>query len=121
MSMVKGIVIVIKSPPYGSGRVAEGLRMATAMVAMDVMPQILFIDDGVYCLLKNQQPEAAGLHSFSERLKTLADLVGLHVVSDSMTKRSLRSGDLDLAYNLKVVSLEEAAESIAENEAVITF
>jgi len=117
--LVKKILLVIKSPPYGSGRAAEGLRMATAMIAMDVLPKILFIDDGVYCLLRNQKPEAADLASFGERLKTLADLIGLYAVSDSMKKRSLRK--TDLAYNLKTVSLEEAVALIPENDTVITF
>jgi tRNA 2-thiouridine synthesizing protein C len=119
--VVNKTILVIKSPPYGSGRAAEGLRMAAAMIAMDVMPQIIFIDDGVYCLLKNQRPESAGLRSFSERLKTLADLVGVHAVSDSMVRRNLRNSDLDSAYNVKTVSLNEAAELIAQTEAVMTF
>ena len=119
--MVNKILLVIKTPPYGSGRAAEGFRMATAMIAMDVLPQILFVDDGVYCLVRNQKPEAAGLTSFGERLKTLADLVGLHAVSDSMVKRNLRNTDFDETYNVKTISLNEAAELIAENEVVITF
>lgn len=52
--MVNKILLVIKSAPYGSEKAAEGMRMATAMIAMDVLPKIVFIDDGVYCLIKNQ-------------------------------------------------------------------
>jgi len=119
--MVNKILLVIKTPPYGSERAAEGFRIATAMIAMDMLPKILFIDDGVYCLVRNQKPEAAGLTSFGERLKTLADLVGLHAVSDSMVKRNLRNTDFDETYNVKTISLNEAAELIAENEVAITF
>jgi len=119
--MPKKILLIVKSSPYGSVRATEGFRIATAMIAMDVLPQLLFIDDGVYCLLKNQKPEAAGLNSLSERLKTLADLIGLHVVSDSMVKRKLGKSDFDETYNVKTLSLNEATELIAENEAVITF
>jgi len=119
--MPREILLIVKSSPYGSVRAAEGFRVATAMIAMDVLPQLLFIDDGVYCLLKNQAPEAAGLNSFSERLKTLADLVGLHAVLDSMVKRNLRNSDFDETYNVKTISLKEAAELILENKAVITF
>ena len=119
--MPRKILLIVKSSPYGNVRAAEGFRIATAMIAMDVLPQLLFIDDGVYCLLKNQKPEAAGLNSLAERLKTLADLVGLHVVSDSMVKRNVRNSDLDEIYNAKTVSLDQAAELITENEVVITF
>ena len=119
--MVNKICLVIKSPPYGSGRAAEGLRLATALIAMNVMPHILFIDDGVYCLLKNQNPEAAGLTSFGERLKTLADLAGLHAARDSIAERELKPSDLDENYNVKTLSLDETAELISQDEAAITF
>lgn len=119
--MVKKILLVVKSAPYGSGSAVEGFRMATAMIAMDVLPMILFIDDGVYCLLRNQRPEAAGLNSFRERLKTLADLVGLHAVSDSMVRRNLQSIDFDETFNVKTISLDQTAELIAENDTIITF
>lgn len=100
---------------------AEGFRVATAMIAMDVLPQLLFIDDGIHCLLKNQRPEAAGLSSYYERLKTLADLVGLHVTKDSMAKRDLKVIDLDESFNVKLLSMDETAKLVMENETVIAF
>lgn len=119
--MVNKILIAIKSSPYGSGRAAEGLRVATAMIAMDVLPQILFVDDGVYCLLGNQKPEAEELTSIGERVRTLVDLVGIHTVSDSMVKRKLKPDDLDPNYNVRILSLGEVAKLISENDASITF
>jgi len=115
------ILLVIRSPPYGSSMAAEGLRIATAMIAMDVLPQLLLIDDGVYCVLENQRPEAAGLHSHHERLKTLADLVGLYSVRSSMAKRNLKATDIDESLNVKLLSVAEAARLIVENDTVIAF
>jgi tRNA 2-thiouridine synthesizing protein C len=120
-AVVKKVLLVIKSAPYGSGRAAEGLRMATAMIAMDLLPQILFVDDGVYCLVKDQKPETAGLSSFEERLKALADLVGLYAVSDSLVQRKLNQSDLGENYHVKTLSLAEASRLVSQNEAVITF
>jgi len=119
--MPRKVLFVVKSPPYGNVLASECFRMATALIAMDVLPQILFIDDGVYCLLKEHKPETAGLSSFGERLKTLADLVGLHVEESSLQKRNLEKADLDENYNLKMVSKEEATSLFLENETVITF
>jgi len=119
--MLRKILLVIKSSPYGSLMAAEGFRIATAMIAMDVLPQLLFIDDGVHCLLKNQRPEAAGLSSHYERLKTLADLVGLYAVKDSMVKRDLKIIDLDESLNVKLLSMDETAKLTMENETVIAF
>ncbi|UCD26854.1 MAG: DsrE family protein [Candidatus Bathyarchaeota archaeon] len=119
--MLRKVLLVVKSSPYGHLMAAEGFRIATAMIAMDVLPQLLFIDDGVYCLLKNQRPEAAGLNSHYERLKTLAVLVGLSAERNSMVKRDLRISDFDESFNVKLMSIDEAAKLIMKNETTITF
>ena len=119
--MPRKILLVVKSPPYGSVLAAECFRIATAMIAMDVLPQILFIDDGVHCLLKGQNPEQASLRSYHERLKTLADLVGLCVAEESLHRRNLEETDLDENYKLKTVSMEEVTNLFLENETVMTF
>lgn len=119
--MPSRILLVIKSSLYGSGRAAEGFRIATAMIAMDLLPQLLFIDDGVFCLLKSQAPEKIGVVSYTERLKALADLVGLFAVENSMKLRKLEQHDLDKAYDVKTISLDEAAKLIMENEVVMAF
>lgn len=119
--MPKNVLLVVNSPPYGSLRATEGLRIATAMIAMDVLPQLLFMDDGIYCLIKDQRPETAGLDPYHERLKTLADLVGLHAVKESIVERELEFADLDENFHVKVITLDEATELLIENETVITF
>lgn len=115
------VLLVIRSPLYGSGRASEGLRLATAMIAMDVLPQILFVDEGVYCLLRNQAPEATGLTSLGERLKAIADLVGIHVLSDSLAKRNLKQDDLESDYHVQTLTLDEAVNLFAQSKSVITF
>jgi len=95
--------------------------MATAMIAMDILPQMLFIDDGVYCLLKDQNAEAAGLASFQERLGTITDLIGLTASSDSMRQRKIKSDDFSLNHKVKTLSLDETAQLFSQNDAVITF
>ncbi len=119
--MSRKILLVVKSPPYGSSTATECLRIATAMIAMDVLPQLLFIDDGVYCLLKEQDPEQIGLQSFHERLKTLADLIGLYAAEDSLHRRKLKKTDINENYNVETVSTEEMANLFLENESVMTF
>ncbi len=115
------VLLVIKSPLYGSGKASEGLRVATAMIAMDVLPQILFVDEGVYCLLKNQAPEAAGLTSSAERLKAISDLVGIYVLSDSLAVRNLKQDDLESDYSVKTLTLDEAVSLFAQSGSVISF
>jgi len=119
--MSNKILLVIKSPPYGNLMAAEGLRIATALIAMDLLPQLIFIDDGIYCLMKNHQPEKAGLISFYDRLKTLSDLIGLFLDKDSLAKRGLKILDLDNEFKVKSLSSAEVAEVFSENETIIAF
>jgi len=118
--MVNTILLVVKDSPQEEGRVAEGFRMATAMIAMDVLPQILLVDDGVFWLVKKKLDEFEN-PSIKERLQTLSDLVGLQVLSDSLAQRKLKLNDLDEGYNARALSLDEAVELIMQNDAVIAF
>jgi len=120
-ALVNMILLVVKGSPQEMDRVAEGFRVATAMIAMDVLPQILFVDDGVFWLVKKQMPASASHESINERLKTISDLVGVHVLSDSLAQRKLTLNDLDESYNARNLSLDEAADLIAQNDAVLTF
>ena len=119
-AMVNTILLVVKDSPQEEGRVAEGFRMATAMIAMDVLPQILLVDDGVFWLVKKKLDEFEN-PSIKERLQTLSDLVGLQVLSDSLAQRKLKLNDLDEGYNARALSLDEAVELIMQNDAVIAF
>jgi len=119
--LVNKILLVIKSPPHENSRATEGFRMATAMIAMDVLPQVMFVNDGVYWLVREQASKHVRFASFSERLKTISDLVGVHVLSDSLTKRNLKPADLNENYNARNLSVDEAALMFTQNDAVITF
>jgi sulfur relay (sulfurtransferase) DsrF/TusC family protein len=120
VSYVPKKILLVISSPYGSLMATEGFRLATAMIAMDVLPQLLFIDDGLDCLL-NQRPEASGIDSQNERLKTLADFVGLYAVTDSIAKRNLKSIDFDESFNLRLLSSDDATKLMMENDLIIAF
>jgi sulfur relay (sulfurtransferase) DsrF/TusC family protein len=117
--MVNKILLVFRGPPQEEG-VAEGFRVATAMVAMDVLPQLLFVDDGVYWLVRKKLDQLENT-SVKGRLQTISDLVGLQVLSDSLAQRKLKSNDTDEGLNAKFLSLDEAAELVLQNDAVIAF
>lgn len=117
--MVNKILLVFKGSLKEKG-VAEGFRVATAMIAMDVLPQLLFVDDGVFWLIKQKLKELES-PSVKERLQTISDLVGLQVLSDSLAQRRLKSNDLDEGLNTTILSLDDAAKLIMQNHAVIAF
>jgi sulfur relay (sulfurtransferase) DsrF/TusC family protein len=117
--MVNTILLVFKGSSQEEG-VAEGFRVATAMIAMDVLPQLLFVDDGVFWLVKKTLDQLEN-PSVKERLQTISDLVGLQVLSDSLAQRKLKPSDLDESFSVKVLLPDDAAELVLQNEAVIAF
>jgi len=118
---VRKILLVFKGSPHEGSKTAEGFRVATAMIAMDVLPQVLFVDDGVFWLVKKRVSESANVTLMAERLKTISDLVGLRFLSDSLAQRKLSQDDLDKGYDAKSLTLDEAAQLVAQNDTVITF
>ena len=117
--MVSAILLVFKGSPREEG-VAEGFRVATAMIAMDLLPKLLFVDDGVFWLVKKKLDDLRN-PSVKERLQTISDLVGLQVLSDSLVQRKLKPDDLDEGFDANILSLDEATELITQNDAVIAF
>ncbi len=117
--MVNTILLVFKGSPQEEG-VAEGFRVATAMIAMDVLPQLLFVDDGVFWLVKKKLDQLEN-PLMRERLQTISDLAGLQVLSDSLAQRKLEPNNLDEGFSARVLSLDEAAELVLQSEAVIAF
>ena len=113
------ILLVFKGSPREEG-VAEGFRVATAMIAMDLLPKLLFVDDGVFWLVKKKLDDLRN-PSVKERLQTISDLVGLQVLSDSLVQRKLKPDDLDEGFDANILSLDEATELITQNDAVIAF
>jgi len=91
------------------------------MIAWDTIPKLLFLDDGVYCLMRDQKPEVLGLESHKELFETLSDLLELYADEESMTKRGLTADDLDERYRARILPTDGVVELIEKNEVVIAF
>lgn len=55
--MTEKIGIIFRQAPHGNSSGREGLDMVLALSAFTSQIALFFIDDGVYQLLANQQPE----------------------------------------------------------------
>jgi tRNA 2-thiouridine synthesizing protein C len=55
--MSKKILLVSRHAPYGNSTARESIDIALAAAAYDQDIGILFMDDGVFQLLKNQQSQ----------------------------------------------------------------
>lgn len=89
--MLKSMLIVTRSAPWSGLAAREALDIALAGGAYDLPVAMLFMDDGVFQLLGDQQPQALALKDLGANLKALP-LFGvseLFVCAASLNARGL--------------------------------
>ena len=92
----KTFTFVSRTAPYGSQRPRLCLDAALATAVFEQQVNYMFIDDGVYQLLKNQNAEGIRSKTLGNALETLA-LYGIENVlvdRSSLAERGLTPADL---------------------------
>ena len=111
----------MRRPPYGTVYPAEGFRamMGIAVFEMDLC--VMFVDDGVYALVKGQCPEDIDMKSLAVGFASLPDvgITEFYVHEDSLSERGLTAEDL--VMDVDVVSSEKLHEIMDGCTAVLPF
>ena len=98
----KSITFISRNPPYGteSSQICLDLVLASSVYEQQVI--YLFLDDGVYQLLKSQQSSAIGSKNIASSLTAL-ELYGVekvYVEGKSLQDRNLNVEDLILPVEI---------------------
>jgi len=109
------VLILVTSKPFGKIMAAEGWRAAVGMFGMDHQPQLLFIGDGVYGLMKDQ--DIMHIRMFKSTFESFDGRIC--VSKRSIEERSISTDEI--FENVEVLGEEEVAKAFTENEVVITF
>jgi tRNA 2-thiouridine synthesizing protein C len=115
------IAMLMRKSPYGSVYPAEAFRamMGIAVFEMDIC--VVFVDDGVYSLVKGQNPEALDMKPLGDGYPMLGD-VGIskfYVHDESLSERGLSADDL--VIEAEVVDSAKLASVLAGSTAVLPF
>jgi len=108
-------MIIIKSGPEEGLKAGEGLRLVAAMLGMDHIPIIVFMKEGVRCLLRGAYGETGG-----EYLKTAADLAGINVLSDSLEDLGGIEA-IEPELGAKLIDIGQLASMMVECNVIATF
>ena len=111
------MMIIMKSSPQETGNIEEALRLAAALLGFDKPPIVVFVDDGIRCLL----PGALQDPTLNDYLQAVADMAGLEVLSKSIEATGYTVHDLEDRLGVNSVSVEEMANMIGECKAVVAF
>jgi sulfur relay (sulfurtransferase) DsrF/TusC family protein len=111
----KPVLILVSARPFGKIMAAEGWRAAVAMFGMDHEPQLLFISDGVYGLMKDQ--DIMHIRMFKSTFESFDGRIT--VSKKSLDERNISSDEI--FENAEILDEEAVAKALVENEVVMTF
>lgn len=118
--VVKRFMYVNRKAPYGTIYALECLEMVLVAAAFDQDVSMVFVDDGVYQLVKGQDTKAINMKNFSPTYRALEgyDVEKLYVEKESLAARGLTAGDL--VVPVEVLSAAELTEVMAAQDVVLS-
>ena len=118
--VVKRFMYVNRRAPYGTIYALECLEVILITAAFDQDVSVVFVDDGVYQLKKDQDTTAIGMKNFSKTYRALDDydVEKIYVEQESLDARGL--SEEDLIIDVDVVAAENLRAIMAQQDVVIS-
>jgi len=118
---IKKFMFINRKAPYGTVYALEGLEVVLISAAFDQDVSMVFLDDGVYELVKGQNTKGIDVKNFSPTYRALEgyDIEKLYVERESLATRGLT--EANLVVPVEVVSSAELSELMGQQDVVISF
>jgi tRNA 2-thiouridine synthesizing protein C len=116
------ILIVSRHSPYGSSLAREALDVLLATSTYDQDLSVLFMDDGVFQLLKDQQSYLIEQKSFSAMLAVLPlyGIDNIFIHAESLDKRKIKISDLAID-DPKLINNKQVGELFELQDQLLSF
>ena len=90
------VAVLMRKAPYGTVYTAEGFRSMMGIGVFEMDISVVFVDDGVYALVKGQNPAALDMKSLGDGFPMLPDfdVTKFYVHDRSLRERGLTPEDL---------------------------
>ena len=118
--IVKRFMYVNRRAPYGTIYALECLEVVLIAAAFDQDVSVVFMEDGVCQLKKNQDTTGIGMKNFSKTYRALDDydVEKIYVEKESLEARGLSADDLVIP--VEVLAADELREIMAQQDVVIS-
>nr|WP_237399210.1 sulfurtransferase complex subunit TusC [Gilliamella sp. Pas-s27] len=117
---MKKLAILIYSPPHGNAKGREALDIALATSAINQV-SVFFVDDGVFHLLPNQQPDSILMRDYIATLNMLElyDIDDVYVCESSLKSRNLTQ----IARNIpsKIINTQLLNQLLMTKDVILRF
>jgi tRNA 2-thiouridine synthesizing protein C len=119
--IVKKFMFVNRRAPYGSIYALESLEVVLIAAAFDQDVSLVFSDDGVFQLKKDQDTADIGMKNFSPTYRALEmyDVEKLYVSKTAMDQRGLTKDDL--IVEVEVLGDEALADLMDDQDVIFSF
>ena len=119
--IVKKFLYINRRAPHGTIYTHEALETVLIGAAFEQDVTLVFIDDGVFQLKKNQDTSEIGTKNFSKTYAALEDMdvEKLYVEKKSLEQRGLTQDDLSV--DVKIISSDQIKKLINESEVILNF
>jgi tRNA 2-thiouridine synthesizing protein C len=117
--MKKRLLYVNRRAPHGTVYGLEALEVVLVGAAFDQRVSVLFLDDGVFQLVRNQAPEGLAMKNYAKGFRALEDygVEGVYVSAPCLSERALNEADL----LLPVESLSSPAIAMLMDDHDVVF
>ena len=117
---VKKFMFINRRAPYGTIYALEGLEVVLISAAFEQDVSMVFLDDGVYELMKGQQTKGIDVKNFSPTYRALEgyDIEKLYVEQESLVARGLTVDRL--VVPVEVLSAAQMSELMEQQDVIIS-
>jgi tRNA 2-thiouridine synthesizing protein C len=118
--IIKRFMYVNRRAPYGTIYALECLEVVLVAAAFDQDVSVVFVDDGVCQLKKNQDTTEIGMKNFSKTYGALDDydVEKIYVEKESLEARGLSADDLVIP--VEVIGAADLRDIMAQQDVVIS-
>jgi len=119
--VIKKFMYINRTAPYGTIYALEALEVVLIGAAFEQDVSMVFIDDGVYQLKKDQDTDGIEMKNFSKTYRALEmyDVEKLYVDKQSLEERGLTEDDL--LVDVEIKTTDELTALMEEQDVVLSF
>jgi tRNA 2-thiouridine synthesizing protein C len=118
---IKKFMYVNRKAPYGTIYALEGLEVVLITAAFDQDVSMIFIDDGVFQIKKDQETSGINMKNFSPTYRALEgyEVEKVYAEKESLVARGMDEDDLVIP--VEILTANEIAELMDTQDVIVSF
>jgi len=119
--MAKKVLILVRKGPYGTVHTTDAFRSISGLSVFGLQVSALFSDDGVYTLMKNQEPSGILMGPLDKGLKPLKDFgAKIYVTRECLQMRGISEEEIEDVCD-RIIERSDAVTLLRDSDVVIPY